>query len=171
MVSGLQAQQSDFIVIKKKDRPVKTFFRGSMAQFRTVAGGWYNGRIENISNDSIFFREVIVQQVPTPWGVTRLDTMTTFVRKIHYQDIVAIPRSKESFGYIRNGTLFMIGGAGYIGINIVNSAYQKYPPFGRENRPSLLQAAGVFAVGKLLQKTYKKQYIIGKKYNLRYIKA
>ncbi len=65
----------------------------------------------------------------------------------------------------------MIGGAGYIGLNIINSAYQQYPPFSRDNRPALLQAAGVFTLGKLLQKTHQKQFAIGKKYTLRYIKA
>ena len=165
------SQGSDFIVIKKNEHTIRTFFNGSIARFRTVSGEWFDGKIVQIMNDSLFFREVIIQQVPTPWGVPRLDTMTTYVRKVHYKDISAIPRRAESFSYIKNGSLLKIIGVGYIGLNLVNSAYQHYAPFGKENLPGLLTATGVFAVGKTMQKLHKPYLAIGKKYAVRYIKA
>jgi hypothetical protein len=165
------AQKGDFITIRKKGQTFKTLFTGSMVHFRSVTGDWYNGRIVDIANDTIFFREVIVQQVPTPWGVSRLDTMTTFIRKIHYHDIAAIPRRETSFGYIKNGSLQMIGGAGYMGLNLINSGIQHYAPFGRENRGQLIAAAGVFAVGKLLHTLRKPFLLIGEKYTLTYVKG
>jgi hypothetical protein len=164
-------QAGDFIVIRKKDQTIRTFFNGSVMRFSTVNGEWFDGRVVDIKNDSLFFREVVVRQVPTPWGVSRLDTMTTYIRKVHYSDIAAIPRRSESFGYIKNGTLLMIGGAGYMALNTVNSAYQHYPLFGRDNLPGLIAAAGVFAIGKTMHKLHKPYLVIGKKYTVRYIKA
>ncbi len=165
------SQAGDFVVIKHKHQSVRTFFIGSLAQFQTNTGEWFNGRIVNIKNDSLFFREVIVRQVPTPWGVTRLDTMTTFTRKIHFSEIVAVPRKAQSFGYIKNGSLFMIGGGGFIGLNLINSIQQRYPPFGKDNLPNLLIAGGVFALGKTMQKLHRPFLTMGKKYKVVYIKA
>lgn len=165
------SQTGDFIVIKKNNQTVKTFFTGSNARFKTISGQWFDGNIIDIRNDSLFFREVIVQQVPTPWGVPRLDTMTTFVRRIYYKDIIAIPKRSESFTYIKNGVLLMVLGGGYAGLNIINSGYQHYAPFGKDNLPNLLTAAGVFGVGKLMQKRHKPYVQIGGKYSMRYIKG
>ncbi len=165
------SQAGDFVVIKKKNQTIRTFFSGSYARFQLLGGEWFNGRIVHIQNDSLFFREVIVQQVPTPWGVTRLDTMTTSVRKVHYNDIIAVPRRKESFTYIKNGSLLMIGGGGFIALNLVNSAHQHYAPFGKDNLQGMLTAAGAFAAGKTMHKLHKPYHTMGKKYKVRYIKA
>jgi len=164
-------QAGDFVLVQKNGRTVKNFFKGANVRFATVGGKWYDARIEKISNDSIFFKEVIIQQVGTSFGVARLDTMTTYMQKVHYRDIVAIPRRKESFSYVKNGTLFMLGGAGYAALNLINSASQAYAPFGRDNLPLLGTAAGVFLVGKVLKKTHRYYLPIGKKYTLRYIRA
>lgn len=165
------SQAGDFVVIKNKNQTVRTFFRGSVAQFQTNTGEWFNGKIVNIQNDSLFFREIIVRQMPTPWGVYRLDTMTTFTRKILFTDIVAIPRKTESFRYIKNGSLLMIGGGGFIGLNLINSIQQRYAPLGKDNLPNLLVAASAFALGKTMQKLRKPYIIMGKKYKVVYIKA
>ncbi|MDB5192580.1 MAG: hypothetical protein JWQ96_2143 [Segetibacter sp.] len=163
------AQKGDMVLIKKGNKTIKLLMPGSLAVFQTVDGNWYNSRIEQVANDSIFFKEVIVRQVPTPWGVSKLDTMTTYLRGISYKDITAIPRHKNSFGFIRNGTLFILAGGGYIVLNLINAAYLKYPPFGNDNLPGLLTATGIFATGYVLNKLHKPYLKIEKKYRVEYV--
>jgi hypothetical protein len=164
------AQTGDMIVIKRKGVSVKTFMKGLYATFRTTGGEFINAQIYDLKNDSIYFKEIIVRQVPTQWGVSRMDTMATVYRGLHYTEIASVPKRKQSFSYLRNGTLLMIGGAGYVGLNVVNSAIVKYPLFSKENAPRLIGGAAAFAVGKLMQKLYKSEIKIGRKNTLHYLK-
>jgi hypothetical protein len=164
------AQTGDMIVIKKNEQTIKTFMKGLYASFKTTSGNWVNAYIYDLRNDSIFFKDVIVRQMPTQWGVYRMDTMATVIRGLHYEEIASIPKRNESFSFIKNGTLFMIGGAGYVGLNVVNSAILKYPVLDKRNIPGLVAGAGVFGIGKLMQKLHKNIITVGKKYTLHYIK-
>lgn len=161
--------QTDIVIIKKNGRSIKTFFAGSFATFQTTSGEWFNSNITAIRDDTLFFREVVVRQVMTQFGVSRLDTMTTYTRKIHYKEIAGIPKVKEGL-HVRPESLMMIGGAGYAALNIINSAYLHYAPFGKDNRPKLLPAVGVFATGYILSKFRKNYLAIGKKYTVQYVK-
>lgn len=162
-------QAADFVVVKKKGRSYKTFLKGTYTSFFTTEGEYIQGRILDIRNDSLFFREIIIRQVPTQWGVTRLDTVATPVRSIHYQNIRAIPRQDHSFSYIKNGTLLMIGGGGYILLNLVNGAYLHDPPFSKKNLPGMATATGVLAAGFVMSKLHKPSLRIEKKYTIHYI--
>ena len=165
------AQTGDMIIIKKNGVTAKTFMKGLYASFQTTYGDWLNVHVHDVKNDSIFYKEVIVRRVPTQWGVSRMDTMATLIRGMHYTDIVAVPKRREPFSFIRNGTLFMIGGGCFVGLNVANSAILGYPVFGKDNLPGLLVGAGVFGVGKLLQKTHKNIITVGKKnYTIHYVK-
>ena len=157
-------------MIKHKGQSVKTFMKGLYATFKTTSGGWVNAYVYDLKNDSIFFKDVIVRQVPTQWGVPKMDTMATIIRGLHYQEIASVPKRRESFSFIRNGTLFMIGGAGFVGLNVVNSAILHYPVFDKQNVPGLVAGAGVFGIGKLMQKLHKDVVTVGKKYTIHYIK-
>ncbi|TDH23251.1 hypothetical protein EXU57_17405 [Segetibacter sp. 3557_3] len=166
----LFAQQGDFIVIKKRGRTVKSFFSGAEVSFQMNNGEWFQGKIANIKNDSLFFRQQIVRQVPTPWGVPRLDTMTTGVRRVYFKDIRAIPKKHESFSYVKDGTVFIMAGAGYLLLNVINSAYLHYAVFGDDNLPKVLGATGVLATGLALKKLHKDYIVLGRKYAIDYIK-
>lgn len=158
------------IVIKKNGQSVKTLIKGLYATFKTTTGDWVNAYIYDVKNDSLFFKDIIVRQVPTQWGVPKMDTMATIIRGLHFQDIASVPKRREPFSFIRNGTLFMIGGAGYVGLNVANSAILHYPVFGKDNLPGLAIGAGVFGIGKLMQKLHKDVITVGKKYTIHYIK-
>ena len=139
------------------------------AKFITLSGEFIYCKVLNIQNDSIYFKEVVVRQVGTPYGVPRLDTMATPEQVIYFTDIAGIPREKEGFSYVKNGSILMLGGAGFILINLVNGAYLQYPPFGKENRGGLAIATGVFGAGLLLNKLHKPYLKIGKRYSLSYV--
>jgi hypothetical protein len=169
-ISSAKSQAGDFIVIRKNNQNIRTFLKGSLIRFITKAGEPIESKILDIRHDSLFFKEVILQRVGTPWGVGRLDTVATPIRQIHYTEIGAVPRKNEAFSYIKNGSLLMIGSGGYIILNVINGAYMHYPPLGKKNRPGLLAAASVFAVGFLQSKLHKPYLEIGKKYSVEYIK-
>lgn len=145
------------------------YMKGSPISFATKDGHWQSGIIEDIKKDSIFYKELIVRQIPTQWGVTRLDTTISFMYKIHFNDIEGFPRVKESFGFVKNGNLFMIGAAGYTALNLINAGYLRYAPLGTDNRGNLITAAGVFGVGFLLHKLHRPLLYLGKKYTLHYV--
>jgi hypothetical protein len=161
--------QGDIIIIKKNDVPVKSFFSGGMAVFKTTSGEWINSRIMDIRDDSIFFKEVVIRQVMTQFGVTRMDTMTSYSRSLHYTEIAGIPKSKDRL-HIKPESLMMIAGGGYAALNLVNSGLLHYAPFGRDNRPKLLPAVGVFAAGYIISRFRKDFLPIGKKYTLHYVR-
>lgn len=164
------AQAGDIVVIRKNGQGIKTFMKGLYTTFKTSTGYWVNAYISDIKNDSVYFKEVIVRQVPTQWGVSRLDTMATIITGLHYLDIVAIPKKRAPFSFIKNGTLFMAAGGGYVALNIVNSAILHYPIFSKQNTPALLTGIAVFGIGKLMHKLHKNVISVGKTYSIHYIK-
>jgi hypothetical protein len=163
------AQTSDMLIFKNNGKTIKTFMKGSSISFITTDGNWYSGRLEEIRNDSLFFREIIIRQVPTQWGTPRLDTTTSLLHRMHFTDIAGMPRGKETFSFIRNGSLLMIGSAGYVALNLINAAYLRYAPFDNDNRDNLVAAAGIFGAGYLMHKLRKPLLIVGKKYTLHYV--
>jgi hypothetical protein len=162
------SQAADFIVVKKGKQNYATFMKGAPARFYT-SGEYIESRVMDIRDDSLFFKQIIIRQVPTAWGVYQLDTVATPVRSIHFKDITAIPRKHQAFSYIRNGSIFMIGGAGYILLNVVNGAYLHDPPFGSRNLPSMLAATGVLATGFIMNRLHKPVLQFGKKYTIHYV--
>ena len=48
------AQSADFIILKKKGKTVKMFYKGSNIEFITTLGAYKNAVINDIKNDSIF---------------------------------------------------------------------------------------------------------------------
>lgn len=164
------SQASDFIVIRKNGVTIKSFLKGAYVKFFVTNGEYIESYITDIRNDSMYFKQIIVRQIGTPWGVPNLDTVATPIRSITYNEIDGIPRLNESFSYIKNGTLPMIGGGGYILLNLVNGAYLRDAPFGKKNLPGMAIATGVFSVGLLMNKLHKPFIKIGKKYSLEYIR-
>ena len=63
----------------------------------------------------------------------------------------------------------MIGGAGYLLLNLVNGAYLNDPPFGKDNLPGMAAATGVFAGGFIMSKLHKPIIRVGKKYSIHYV--
>jgi hypothetical protein len=163
------SQAGDFITVKKNGRSYKAFYKGAYVRFFTTDGLFVETFIADIRNDSLFYKPIILQRVGTSWGVTNLDTVATSIRGISYRDIGALPRKDQSFAYIKNGTLLMIAGGGYLLLNLVNGAYLHDPPFGSKNLAGMATASGVLGAGFVLSKLHKPIIRIGKKYTVHYI--
>ncbi len=170
-VQSATAQSSDFITIRKNNITIKTLLSGSYQTILLAGGRWVSIKILDIKKDSIFFKEIAVRRLGTPWGVGRLDTLATPVEAVYYKDIVGIPKIKSGFEYLKNGTLPMVAGSGYILLNVINSAYLNFSPFSKKNLPGVLIAGGAIGLGFLQHKKYQKFISFGKRYTLQYVKA
>jgi len=167
-IYSLQAQ-SDFIVLKKKNTSIQTFFPGSFISCQVDNNDWVNGYIRKIQNDSIYIKPFHEALTIDTWGLLHSDSIFLDVERINVNQITAMPKKDHSFEYIKDGTILEIGAGGYMLLNIINTLSNKDPLFGKNNINRLGIAAGVFTAGlvlHLLRRTYIK---IGKKYKLNYI--
>lgn len=148
------SQAGDFIVVKKHDRTVKSYFTGLPITFETTYGSWVSGYITDIRNDSVFIKQYDVKTVPTMWGVTVQDTAGSFIVGVHYAEIkqVEFDEKGHAFGYVTNGAIFMIGGLGYAILNVINGAYQHGSITDSKNMQSLGIALGVAGAGFILNR-------------------
>lgn len=160
-----QVKGHDMVSLRnKKGRTVKTYFNGMKIDMGTQ-GLEVEGVIRRVQDDSIFIQYYNVQKQYNIWGTSVLDTVTSFLIPYAVSDIQWIRKPPAKFEFVRNGTLFMIGGTGYLLLHIINAAYLKEPVVG-----STVAIAGGIAVGGfLMNKFRKRKYEIGRGYELRYI--
>lgn len=163
-------QVSDFISVKKKNNiSVQSFFPGTYISCRLVFGNDINGLVHEIKNDSVFIREFDIQALPNPWGTYSIDTLGSHIVAFHYKDIeTVIFKKRQSFAYVKNGTMLMIGGLGYAALNVINGKYLKESITGPENRKSLGTALGVAGAGFLLNRLHARSNRFDKKYRIVY---
>jgi hypothetical protein len=100
-----------------------------------------------------------------------VDTTGYFILKMHYQEIRSIESAKkERWRFVKNGSIFMIGGVGYALLNVINGAYLNQPINDPANIRSLGIAAGVAGGGYLLNRLYARKERKGNKYKIVYVK-
>jgi len=163
------SQTSDFLVLKKGDRTIQTFFPGSHLNFQLDNGQWLEGPIIKIIHDSIFIEQQKEQGYLTIWGTPAYQLLNLGVLKFHFKEIVALPYKEKHVSIIDNGILFQAAGSAYIFLNIANSIIQSDPFFTAQNLTNVGIAAGVLLFGKILQWSHPSQITIGKKYQLQII--
>jgi hypothetical protein len=166
------SQMSDFISLKRtNNRHVASYFKGSRIELQHVNGQVITGPIEDVRNDSVFVRQWHIVSYITQLGTSKVDTLGSMVYGFHYQEIFRIFHDKrQSWGFVRNGSIFMIGGVGYIVLNVLNGWYRKEPIGDADNLKSLAIAGGVAGGGFLLNRLHRYREKNGKKYKIQYIK-
>lgn len=167
----IASSQSDFIVVKKRNnRTVKTFMPGSPITITTFQDYVISGPIEEIKNDSVFVKMYNIRTLPTQFGTTVVDTFGTNLTGINYKDIQKIDvGKKEAFVFVKNGTLFMVGGLGYIALNLINGAYLHESVDDSKNVTGLAIAGGVAITGFVMNRIYHSRKKHGKLYKIEYI--
>lgn len=167
----MASAQSDFIVVKKRNnRTVKTFMPGSPITITTFQDYVLSGPIDTVRDDSVFVRMYNIRVLPTQFGTTIIDTAGSNIRGVHYKDIMKIDvGKKESFVFVKNGTLFMVAGLGYIALNLINGAYLHEDIGDSQNVTSLAIAGGVAAAGFVMNRIYHHRKKHGKLYKVEYI--
>jgi hypothetical protein len=178
---SLVYSQQGFLLLKKRDKSVKTFWTGSTIAFQLRNQEWQKGELTKIDNDSFYIRPMIVQ-----YRLMGADTFHYPVLGFALSDVYVMPKKGYLIDYvdgrfqisrsgghvhwywIKSGWIFRVGGAAYAGVNTINGAIQN-DLSSPENKMQLGIAAAVFLVGVLLQKIYKPTLRLGGKYHLQIV--
>lgn len=162
------AQPSDFIILKKKDKTIQSYYAGTQIEFVTVTGAYKNALITQIRNDSIFLREYLVRTMVTQFGFYVTDTAGSFSYVYHYRDIKSIGKKQKGFNVQGSGAALLGGGAVLTLASGISYVVDK-----EKFSPGLLGAAvGLAGIGYLMMKAAGKPVIIGKnKFRLEYMNA
>lgn len=171
ITSKCLSQPSDFIVLKKNGKSIKSFFTGSNISFETDKG-FYAGQISAIQKDSIFLTQYDIQQVLTRLGVTVLDTIAAYRLVFNYKEIINIGNQKrKGFNLSATGSSLFGGGILITAFGLGTWIFTK-PGTEYHASPALvISAAALGGIGYLLLKSNGSVYSIGKKYQLEYIKV
>lgn len=171
------SQVTDFIVIKKKNnRTLKTYYPGTFINAETYDGHLINGIIKAIRNDSIIFQQQETRMTPTEFGM-KLDTVSYsmsveyhFIKKFNFTAYTPTGR-KKGFVQVTLPKLLIIGGVGFIGLELINTAYRKESINENNKLASLGIAAGVAATGFAWNYISKHRNRVGGKYKVVYVKG
>jgi hypothetical protein len=159
-----KAQQvdSDWLVLKKNGKTIKTYMPGARIDFLTTNKTPVSGVMYKLRNDTLYLIQFDIRMMPTKTGGILNDTITQKTNPYLIKHIGYITKQKESFRYIKNGTIFMIGGGAYAGLHLINAAILSDPVDWKV----VGIAGGVFAFGFLLKMLHKEEMTLGKKYKL-----
>lgn len=165
------SQISDFIILKKDHKTIKSFFAGSHISFKT-ADGIYTGQINAIREDSIFLTQFDIRQVSTNLGIYFLDTVATYKIVFNYKDIINVPKENTK-GFNRAGSGASLFGGGIIitAVGLGTWAFTKRDSEYYSSPVLVGSGAALAGMGYLLLKWNNSKYIIGKKYQLEYVKV
>lgn len=164
--TGICAQGTDLLLLRNaKDRTIKTFLAGSFIQFTDISGHPVSGVLRRLEKDTLFITYYDVKQRYNMWGTTMADTLSAYMLRYHYNEIYSVVKDPQSFEFVRDGTLFIIGGVAYAALHSINGLIKKEPLDGT----TLAISGGVAATGFLMKKLRKRNYVIGRKYSLHYV--
>jgi hypothetical protein len=158
--------QHDLLLLKNKSQTLQSWSNGSYILFQFSSKQWIEGIIKSVKNDSLIIDQIQVRQVGNQFGFTSSDTVHFGLLKLHINEIYGMPKRNANGNIITNGALFQFGSAAYAGLNIINSLIKGEAVFGPDNLPVLGIAAGVFIVGKILEKTHESYLTMGSKYRM-----
>jgi hypothetical protein len=173
------SQRSDFVVLKKKNnRTLKTYYSGAFISAVTYSGFPINGYILDIRNDSIIWRQEELRLMPAKVGMgVELDTFRytmgipyDHIEKWNYTGRYTWGR-KRGFVQVFLPKILMIGGLGFIALELVNTAYRNDKLFDSDKMRALGIAAAVAATGWLIGQRKERDRKVGKKFKVVYVKA
>jgi hypothetical protein len=161
-----KAQPSDFIILKKKNHTIKTFYAGTNIQFTATNGAYRDALITGIRNDTIYLQEFYILRLPTSYGGFIIDTAGSFRYAYHYNQVKSFG-AKAYKGFNVNGSgAALLGG----GVLLTLASGVSYLANKDKFSPELLvAAASLGTIGYFMSKAGSKGMVIGKKYRLQYM--
>jgi len=166
-IANTFAQNADFLLLKKNNKTIKSYYSGVNIELITKSGIYKNGTINKIQNDSIFLQEFLISKSMTSMGFYIIDTLGSFHYSYHYKDILSIiKKSKANFDWTASGYTLLGGG---ILLSVTSGVV--YLADKEKFSPQLFIAgAGLGVIGFFLSKIKPKNVVIGKrKYRLEYV--
>ncbi|MEO8771230.1 MAG: hypothetical protein ABI402_14140 [Ferruginibacter sp.] len=162
-----QAQPSDFLILKKKDKTIRSYYTGIEMEFVTNTGAYRKAYITSIHNDSLFMKEYIIQQAMTKFGFYVADTLGSYSYSYNYRDIKSIGRKEKKGFNVQGSGGVLLGG----GLLLTLASGVVYLADKDKFSPGLLGASvGLAGIGYLMTKINSKAIVIGKRnYHLEYV--
>lgn len=162
------AQSADFIILKKHNKTVQTFYSGTNISLTTESGSYINALINGIKNDTLYLQEFIIRYLPTTIGTYIIDTAGSYRYKYHYNQIAAIGRKERTNFNTRGSGAALFGG----GVLLTLASGVVYVADREKfSAPLLLASVGLGTLGYFMAKGKKSGngMVIGKKYKLVYM--
>ena len=161
------SQASDFITVKKRNnRTLKTFFPGVFISFQTFDKRQVHGLITAIRNDSVFVKEWDIRPMINSIGIPVTDTVGAYLNGFNYKEIDKVEVSdRMKLQQLTPGQVLIIGGTGYILLNLINGAYLHQSITSRKNVTSLSIAGAAIGAGLLINYLVKH----GNRYHVEYV--
>jgi hypothetical protein len=171
IVQALAAQSLDYLSVRKKNgQVVKNFYAGSTIVLQLTDGSYVNGPVQTIRNDSVHVTVYDIRYAPTPWGGYVRDTISTNIVPVPYKEISRIYlQQRRGFFQRKTGPLLMLGGGGYLLLNVTNGAFHGQSITDADNLRRIGLAAGAFGIGFLFQKLLASDGFSKKKHQIIYI--
>ena len=171
------AQEADYINVKKKNgRVLKTYFDGGFISAETFEGFRLHGYIRAIRNDSIILVQEQTRLVGTAFG-TSLDTLRylygvdhRLIRRYFYKERFNYA-GKKGFRTLSIPKLMVIGGTGFVLLELVNTLYREESINTNNKLPALAIATATAFSGWMWTKIARKRDQVGKKYVVEYMRA
>jgi hypothetical protein len=173
------AQQSDFIVLKKRNnRTLRSYYPGAFISAETHNNFTINGYITAIRNDSLIIRQEERRLMQAKVGMgTELDTLR-YTIGIDYREIKQFNYTKSYQWGGRRGfvqvfvpKIMLIGGIGFLVLEGVNTIYRKESFSDGKKLRAMGIAAGIAGLGWYIDYAKTRAKKVGRKYKVVYIKA
>lgn len=163
---GASAQQSDFIILKKKNKTLHSYYTGTQIEFMTTTGAYRDALITGIANDTIYLQEFLIRRAQTQLGFIITDTAGSHRYAYHYKQIASIGKKQKGFN-VRGSGAGLMGG----GILLTLGSGVVYLVDRDKFSPGLLIGSAVLGLaGYFMSKSGSKGMVMGKKnYRLEYI--
>jgi len=162
------SQPSDFIILKKKDKTIHSYYAGTQIEFMSTSGAYRNALINKIVNDTLYLQEFLIRHIPTQLGFYITDTAGSYRYAYHYNQIASFGKEQKGFNVRGSGAALLGGGA-----LLTVASGVVYLVDRKKFSPALLIAsAGLATIGYFMSKSGSKGIVIGKKnYRIEYIKV
>ncbi len=160
------SQSADFIVLKKNNKAVRSFYAGSNIELTTTSGAYISALINGIKNDTLYLQEFVISYLPTTLGTYIIDTAGSYHYKFHYNQIKAIGKAgKKGFDTKGSGAALLGGGL----LLTVASGVVYLVDRKKFSAPLLIASAALGTAGYFMSKGSSNALMIGKKYKLVYM--
>jgi hypothetical protein len=158
-------QKSDFLILKKNGRTIKSYFENSPITFKTNSR-YVKGVITKVSHDSVNMKEFDIRQMPTQFGVYTIDTVGAYRSIFALKDISYIDKENRNFDWQSSGAA-LLGGGGIITIVGLGTWIFTKPNSRYYASPYLVGSSALLAgIGYLLMKGNSNGFKLGKRYTL-----
>jgi hypothetical protein len=162
----------------KRQKAIQFYWKDAHFTFQTVDKQWITGIITGIRNDSFYFTQEIIR-----YNLLGTDTIHFGAMKFSLNDVIAVPTKNEEivyyndqvqvilghekFVWVRNGFIFQVLGAGYVGLSVFNDLAQNDPPFAKTNLAGIYIGTALFLIGTVMHFTFDPYIHLNKKYHLK----